>query len=68
MLITGCIWVGQRLSAGGKSLVYSRREDLLRLGKALLQSIKIVLRFQLIVIGRAKILLGVEFSYSTICR
>jgi len=39
MLITGCIWVGQRLYSGGKTLVYGRREDLLWLGKALLQSI-----------------------------
>jgi len=33
MLITGCIWVGQRLYAGGKTFVYSRREDLLVVGK-----------------------------------
>jgi len=41
MLFTGCIWVGQRLSSGGKTLVYSRREDLLRWGKALFQSIRL---------------------------
>jgi len=39
MLITGCVWVDQRLSAGDKSFVYTQREDLLWLGKALLQSI-----------------------------
>ena len=42
-------------------LVYGRREDFLWWGKALLQSSSIVIRFQLIVKGRAKILLGVEF-------
>ena len=41
-------------------LVYSRREDFLWWGKALLQSGSIVIRFQLIVKGRAKILPGVE--------
>jgi len=39
MLFTGCVWVGQRLYAGAKTLVYGRREDFLRWGKALLQSI-----------------------------
>jgi len=34
MLITGCIWVGQRLYAGLKTLVYSRREDLLVVRKS----------------------------------
>ena len=54
-------WVSQRLLAGCKMLVYSWREDLLGWGKALLQSVAIVVRFQLIVKDRAKILLGVEF-------
>jgi len=57
----GCIWVGQRLYAGVKTLVYSRREDLLGWGKALWQSFSIVLGFQLILKGRAKVLPGVEF-------
>ena len=37
-------------------------------GKGFTAVYSIVLRFQLIVKGRAKILLGVEFSYATICR
>ena len=61
MLITGCIWVGQRLYAGGNTLVYSQREDLLVVGKGFIAVYSIVLRFQLIVKDRAKILLGVEF-------
>ena len=61
MLIVEYIWVGQRLFAGSKMLVHSRREDFLWWGKALLQSGSIVVGFQLIVKGCAKILLGVEF-------
>ena len=68
MLFTGCVWVGQRLYTGGKTLVSSRREDLLVVGKSFIAVDSIVLRFQLIVKGRAKILPGVECSYATICR
>jgi hypothetical protein len=59
--LMGCIWVGQRFFTGGKTLVSSRREDLLVVGKGFTAVYSIVLRFQLIVTGRAKILLGVEF-------
>ncbi len=56
----GCIWVGQRLHTG-PWLVCSRREDSLRLGKALLQSIDLIAAgFQPIVKGRAKIMQGVD--------
>lgn len=44
-----------------ETLVYSRREDFYRLGKALIQSVSIVLGSQLIVKGRAKILQSVGF-------
>ena len=43
------------------TLVLSRREDLLVVRKSFTAVAWIVLRFQLIVKGRAKILLGVEF-------
>ncbi|TGE31409.1 hypothetical protein [Desulfosporosinus sp. Sb-LF] len=62
MLFSGCIWVSQRLYVGGKTLVYSRREDLLGVGKGFIAVYSsIALMSQLIVKGRAKILLGVEF-------
>jgi len=57
----GCIWVDQRLPAG-HWLACSRRADSLRLGKALLQSIRLIaVGFQPIVKGRAKIMQGVEY-------
>jgi len=59
--LMGCIWDGQRLYAGGKTFVSSRREDLLVVRKSFTAVYSIVIRFQLIVKGRAKILLGVEF-------
>jgi hypothetical protein len=53
------IYRWQRLYIVGGKILYG--------GERFYYSLGIVLRFQLIVKGRAKILPGVEFSYSIIC-